>query len=112
MQGIDRQDAFTGTKEVTAPLRIDPARLEVYLNREGAGFAGPLTVRQFKGGRSCPTYLLKTPSRRYVLRRRPPGKPLPSAHAVDREFKVISALHAQGFPVADPVIYCADEGVA
>jgi len=112
MQRIDRQDAFTGTKEVTAPLRIDPARLESYLKREVTGFAGPLTVRQFKGGQSNPTYLLETPSRRYVLRRKPPGKLLPSAHAVDREFKVISALHAQGFPVADPVIYCADEGIA
>jgi aminoglycoside phosphotransferase (APT) family kinase protein len=112
MQRIDRQDAFTGTKEVAAPLRIDPARLEAYLKREVTGFAGPLTVRQFKGGQSNPTYLLDTPKRRYVLRRKPPGKLLPSAHAVDREFKVISALHAQGFPVAEPVIYCADESVA
>ena len=57
-------------------------------------------MRQFKGGQSNPTYLLETPQRSYVLRRKPPGKLLPSAHAVDREFKVISALHAQGFPVA------------
>jgi aminoglycoside phosphotransferase (APT) family kinase protein len=69
-------------------------------------------VRQFKGGQSNPTYLLETPARRYVLRRKPPGKLLPSAHAVDREFRVIRALHAQGFPVAEPVIYCADESVA
>ena len=66
-------------------------------------------VRQFKGGQSNPTYLLETPARRYVLRRKPPGKLLPSAHAVDREFRVISALHAQGFPVAAPVLYCADD---
>ena len=72
---------------------------------------GPLTVQQFKGGQSNPTYLLETPARKYVLRRKPPGKLLPSAHAVDREFRVISALHAQGFPVAEPVIYCADESV-
>ena len=64
-------------------------------------------MRQFKGGQSNPTYLLETPGRRYVLRRKPPGKLLPSAHAVDREFRVISALHAQGFPVAEPVLYCA-----
>ena len=69
-------------------------------------------MQQFKGGQSNPTYLLETPARRYVLRRKPPGKLLPSAHAVDREFRVISALHAQGFPVAEPVIYCADESVA
>jgi aminoglycoside phosphotransferase (APT) family kinase protein len=112
MQKIDRQVAFTGTKEVAAPLRFDPARLEAYLARAVTGFAGPLKVRQFKGGQSNPTYLLETPARKYVLRRKPPGKLLPSAHAVDREFRVISALHAQGFPVAEPVSYCADEAVA
>ncbi len=69
-------------------------------------------VRQFKGGQSNPTYLLETPGRRYVLRRKPPGKLLPSAHAVDREFRVISALHAQRFPVAEPIIYCDDDGIA
>src|SRR5262249_21171625 len=58
-----------------------------------------------------PTYFLQTPSRRYVLRRKPPGKLLPSAHAVDREFRAISALSPQGFPVAAPVLYCSDERV-
>jgi aminoglycoside phosphotransferase (APT) family kinase protein len=100
---IDRQGAFSGTKEVAAPLRIDPARLSDYLAQKIAGFAGPLTVKQFKGGQSNPTYLLETPARRYVLRRKPPGKLLPSAHAVDREFRVIRALHAQRFPVAEPL---------
>jgi aminoglycoside phosphotransferase (APT) family kinase protein len=112
MQKIDRQVAFTGTKEVAEPLRFDPAPLEAYLRRMVPGFAGPLAVRQFKGGQSNPTYLLETPSRKYVLRRKPPGKLLPSAHAVDREFRVIAALAAQGFPVAEPVVYCADEAVA
>jgi aminoglycoside phosphotransferase (APT) family kinase protein len=111
MQKIDRQVAFTGTKDVAEPLRFDPARLEAYLEREVKGFAGPLTVKQFRGGQSNPTYLLETPARKYVLRRKPPGKLLPSAHAVDREFRVIAALSAQGFPVAEPVIYCADEAV-
>ena len=104
MQKIDRQIEFTGTKEVAAPLRFDPAPLEAYLAKQVPGFAGPLTVRQFKGGQSNPTYLLETPARKYVLRRKPPGKLLPSAHAVDREFRVISALHAKRFPVAEPVI--------
>ena len=111
MQKIDRQVAFTGTKDVAEPLRFDPAGLEAHLAREVPGFAGPLQVRQFKGGQSNPTYLLETPSRSYVLRRKPPGKLLPSAHAVDREFRVIQALAARGFPVAEPVLYCADESV-
>src|SRR5437588_10403635 len=108
---IDRQAAFTGTKEVAAALKFPVAPLEAYLADKVAGFAGPLTVRQFKGGQSNPTYLLETPARRYVLRRKPPGKLLPSAHAVDREFRAISGLHKQGFPVAEPVVYCADESV-
>jgi aminoglycoside phosphotransferase (APT) family kinase protein len=108
---IERQVAFTGTKDVAEPLRFDTARLEVYLTANVDGFAGPLTVSQFKGGQSNPTYSLTTPARRYVLRRKPPGKLLPSAHAVDREFRAISALYPQTFPVAEPVLYCADESV-
>jgi aminoglycoside phosphotransferase (APT) family kinase protein len=108
---LDRQGAFTGTKEVAAPLRFDAARLETWLASHVPAFSGPLAVRQFKGGQSNPTYLLETPGRRYVLRRKPPGKLLPSAHAVDREFRVISALHRQGFPVPEPVIYCDDAEV-
>src|SRR5215470_10482951 len=100
MAMIDRQQAFSGTKEVSEALRFDTARLEAWLGEKAPGFRGPLTVRQFKGGQSNPTYLLETPERRYVLRRKPPGKLLPSAHAVDREFRVISALAAQAFPVA------------
>jgi len=111
MQTSDRQNAFSGTREVAERLRFDVARLEAYLRDHVAGFAGPLAVSQFKGGQSNPTYLIKTPQRRYVLRRKPPGKLLPSAHAVDREFRVISAIHARGFPVAAPVLYCADETV-
>src|ERR1700756_2642129 len=105
MTTIDRQSAYTGTKDVATPLRFDVARLGAYLTANAKGFKGPLSVKQFKGGQSNPTYMLETPQRKYVLRRKPPGKLLPSAHAVDREFKVISALHAQGFPAAEPVIY-------
>jgi aminoglycoside phosphotransferase (APT) family kinase protein len=112
MTKIDRQQAFSGTKEAAPALKLDETRLAQYLTAEIAGFAGPLTVKQFKGGQSNPTYLLETPARRYVLRRKPAGKLLPSAHAVDREFHVISALFAQGFPVAEPLCFCADESVA
>ena len=112
MATVDRQQVFSGTKDVAAALRIDVASLERHLTAHVTGFAGPLTVQQFKGGQSNPTYLLETPQRRYVLRRKPPGKLLPSAHAVDREYRVIHALHAQGFPVAEPLVYCADDSVA
>lgn len=74
-------------------------------------FRGPLTVKQFKGGQSNPTYLLQADSGRYVLRRKPPGKLLRSAHAVDREFRIISALYGADFPVPRPYILCADEKV-
>ncbi len=106
---IDRQQAFSGTKEAAPGLRMDGERLGKYLAEQIAGFDGPLSIKQFKGGQSNPTYLLETPKRRYVLRRKPPGKLLPSAHAVDREYRVIRALHAQGFPVAEPLLYCGDE---
>src|SRR6202451_2609226 len=111
MTKIDRQDAFSGTRDVAERLRFDVVRLEDYLRTHVEGFSGPLAVSQFKGGQSNPTYLLATPQRRYVLRRKPPGKLLPSAHAVDREHRIISALYAQNFPVAAPVLYCADESV-
>jgi aminoglycoside phosphotransferase (APT) family kinase protein len=112
MPTTDRQNAYSGTRDVAERLRFDVARLETYLREHAAGFAGPLEVSQFTGGQSNPTYLLETPLRRYVLRRKPPGKLLPSAHAVDREYRVISALYAQGYPVAEPVLYCADESIA
>ncbi len=75
------------------------------------GYAAPLTVLQFKGGQSNPTYRLDTPGRSYVMRRKPFGKLLPSAHAVDREFRVISALGEQGFPVARAYALCTDDAV-
>jgi aminoglycoside phosphotransferase (APT) family kinase protein len=108
---LDRQTTYSGTKEVAPALAFDTARLDAYLSAQLPGFAGPVTLRQFKGGQSNPTYLIQTPTRGYVLRRKPPGKLLPSAHAVDREFRAISALHPQGFPVAEPLLYCADADV-
>jgi aminoglycoside phosphotransferase (APT) family kinase protein len=100
----------------TTPMRpgleIDAASLESYLAPRIEGFAGPLTIRQFKGGQSNPTYLLQTPSRRYVLRRKPPGQLLASAHAVDREYKVISALGTHtDVPVPRTHVLCTDDSV-
>jgi aminoglycoside phosphotransferase (APT) family kinase protein len=111
MPQIDRQATFSGTREVAAPLAIDVGRLQGFLASQRPDVTGAIAVRQFKGGQSNPTYLLEVAGHRYVLRRKPPGKLLPSAHAVDREFRVISALHAQRFPVAEPVLYCEDAGV-
>src|SRR5258708_7984763 len=75
------------------------------------GYQGPPTVLQFKGGQSNPTYKIETPARSYVMRRKPFGKLLPSAHAVDREFRVIAALGKQGFPVAKAYALCTDDAV-
>src|SRR3954465_992897 len=108
---IDRQATFAGTKDVASALAIDAARLETLLASRLPDFKGPLRLRQFKGGQSNPTYLIETPARRYVLRRKPPGKLLPSAHAVDREFRVITALSAQAFSVARPLHYCDDASI-
>jgi aminoglycoside phosphotransferase (APT) family kinase protein len=108
---INAEEAFSGTKPVEAKHAIDEAALVRWLEGNVEGYKGPLEVRQFKGGQSNPTYQLVTPTQKYVLRRKPPGKLLPSAHAVDREFKVISALHPTGFPVARPFGLCMDESV-
>jgi aminoglycoside phosphotransferase (APT) family kinase protein len=110
-QDLDAQETFTGTKPVEERHRIDETALARWLAANIEGYAGPLEVRQFKGGQSNPTYQLVTPARKYVLRRKPPGKLLPSAHAVDREFRVISALHPTGFPVARPYSLCTDDSV-
>ncbi len=104
-------EAFTGTKPVEERHRLDEGPLHAWLVRNVGGYEGPLEVRQFKGGQSNPTYLLLTPGRRYVLRRKPFGALLPSAHAVDREYRVLKALHAVGFPVAEPYALCEDAGV-
>ena len=66
MTNIDRQATYTGTKEVAAPLRFDAARLEDYLTANAPGFRGPLSVKQFRGGQSNPTYYLETPARKYL----------------------------------------------
>ncbi|MDE2577268.1 MAG: phosphotransferase family protein [Hyphomicrobiales bacterium] len=102
---------FSGVKQVDERQRFDEARLAAWMEQNVSGFAGPLTVMQFKGGQSNPSFRLETPGAKYVLRRKPAGKLLPSAHAVDREFRVISALYPTGFPVARPYALCMDDGV-
>ena len=106
-----RQEQFSGIRDVRAAHQFDIARLEEYMLSHVEQFQGPLTVHQFKGGQSNPTYLLESPSGKYVMRRKPPGKLLKSAHAVDREFTVISALYAADFPVPRPHVLCKDEEI-
>jgi len=104
-------DQFIGTKPVEERHRIDLGALEAYLRAQIEDFSGPLTAEQFKGGQSNPTYRIRAGGRHYALRRKPPGKLLPSAHAVDREYRVIKALYGTGFPVARPYCLCEDDGV-
>jgi aminoglycoside phosphotransferase (APT) family kinase protein len=108
---MDRTDANSGTRDVSERLRFDVAPLELWLGGHVPGFQGPLSVSQFKGGQSNPTYKLDTPAASYVLRRKPPGQLLPGAHAVDREYRVLEALGGQGFPVPRVHSLCEDEGV-
>jgi aminoglycoside phosphotransferase (APT) family kinase protein len=107
----DAAAKFAGVKPVEERHRFDEAALARWMAANVEGYAGPLTVHQFKGGQSNPSYRLDTPGRSYVLRRKPFGPLLPSAHAVDREFRVISGLHPTGFPVPRPFALCEDAGV-
>ncbi len=104
-------DDFVGTMPVPERHRFDISNLDRYLRGHVEGYTGGLELEQFKGGQSNPTFMLKSGMRRYVLRRKPPGKLLPSAHAVDREYRVITALHASGFPVAKTYCLCEDDAI-
>ena len=105
-------DAVVGqTTGVRAGHEIDRASLERYLIDHIDGFRGPLEIRQFEGGQSNPTYFLRTPNRDYVARKKPPGQLLPSAHAVDREYRVMKALAATGVPVPPALHLCVDSAV-
>jgi aminoglycoside phosphotransferase (APT) family kinase protein len=108
---MDRTEANSGTKAVGERLRFDEARLEQWLADNVEGFRGPIRVSQFKGGQSNPTYRVDSAVRAFVLRRKPPGTLLPGAHAVEREYRVVGALGAEGFPVARVHALCEDESV-
>lgn len=107
----DSQTQNSGTQEVREQHRFDEGRLAEWMAAHVAGFEGPLKVEQFKGGQSNPTYKLITPSRAYVMRRKPPGQLLKGAHAVDREARVLSALGTVGFPVAHVHGLCTEDSV-
>ena len=100
--------ALTG---VRAGFAFDEAALDAWMKTNVEGYAGPLTVEQFAGGQSNPTYRLSTPARQYVLRRKPPGPLLPGAHAIDREARVQMRLREAGMPMARIYGLCTDDSV-
>ncbi len=104
----EAQSAWTGTIAVEERDRLDLDRLAAWMTANVARFVGPLSYAKFAGGQSNPTYRLSSPSGDYVLRRKPFGPLLPSAHAVDREYRVIAGLHPTGFPVPRPYGLCED----
>jgi aminoglycoside phosphotransferase (APT) family kinase protein len=105
--------SFTGTRPVSDQHAFDQATLSAWLRLNLPGFEGPLSVKMFKGGQSNPTYKLITPGRAYVMRAKPGpvAKLLPSAHAIEREYRVMSALRGTGVPVAQMHVLCEDESV-
>jgi aminoglycoside phosphotransferase (APT) family kinase protein len=107
---MSAQGVPAGVGEVRAAHRIDEAALAAHLKAE-LGLDGALKLRQFEGGQSNPTYYLELGDERLVLRRKPPGELLPSAHAVDREYRVIRALRDSAVPVADGLLLCEDASV-
>src|SRR3990170_8634898 len=106
-------EQFIGTMPVAEKQRFDVVRLEDYLRAHVDGFSGTLEVEQFKGGQSNPTYRLSAGGKRYAMRSKPgpAAKLLPSAHAVEREFRVITALGKTDIPVPRTYALCEDEGV-
>ena len=102
---------FAGTMQVQERQRFDVAALEAWMRDHVEGFRGPLDVQQFRGGQSNPTFRVSSPSGSYVMRRKPAGKLLPSAHAVEREYRVMTALARSDVPVPKTYGLCEDEGV-
>jgi len=100
-----------GLRPPPAQHAFDTGRLDAWMREHVAGFESPIDVQQFAGGQSNPTYLVQSAQRRYVLRRKPPGKLLPSAHAVDREYRLLVALAATDVPVAHAYALCEDPAV-
>ena len=110
---MSRDDTFVGTRAVSEAHSFDVETLQNWLSQQLPGFAGPLQVEMFKGGQSNPTYKLITPHQSYVMRAKPGpvAKLLPSAHAVEREFKVMGGLHGSDVPVAKMHVLCEDESI-
>ncbi len=104
-------DKFSGTRPLASSQAFDRESLATYMRNHVSGFQGTIEVEQFKGGQSNPTFLVRAGGKSYVLRRKPMGKLLPSAHAVDREYRVITALAETAVPVAKTYTLCQDASV-
>ena len=104
-------EQFSGTKEVSKKLAFNLEDLNIYLEKKDINIGNILNYEQFKGGQSNPTYLLTSENNKYVLRRTPPGKLLKSAHAVDREYKVLTSLQNTEVPTPKTIHLCEDESV-
>ncbi len=108
---IDRQKEFSGAGKVRKGYELNAEALQAYMAENVEGFKGPIEIKQFRGGQSNPTYQIITPDKKYVLRRKPMGKLLKSAHAVDREYRVITALGQTDVPVPKTHALCTDDSV-
>lgn len=110
-EALDAQKLFSGVTKAEGADALNESNLTAWMQDNVDGFEGPLEVFKFAGGQSNPTYKIIAKSGAYVLRRKPFGPLLPSAHAVDREFKAINGLYPTGFPVARPYGLCTDNDV-
>jgi len=106
-----RQQTFAGTEPVRERHKVDVARLQEWMTRNVDGFRGRIEIDQFKGGQSNPTYRIEAGGARYVVRRKPPGQLLKSAHAVDREYRVLTALYGTGVPIPRTYALCTDASI-
>ena len=104
-------EQFSGTKVVSEKLAFNLEDLNIYLEKKDINIGNIVNYEQFKGGQSNPTYLLTSENNKYVLRRKPPGKLLKSAHAVDREYKVLTSLQNTEVPTPKTIHLCEDESV-
>lgn len=111
VKNIDAQKEFTGTQPVRKGFELNLGSLREYMQENIEDFSGDIELEQFKGGQSNPTYRINAGEKKYVLRRKPSGKLLKSAHAIDREYKVINALYNTGVPVAKAYSLCKDDSV-
>ena len=111
MEVVDRQRLFSGTEAPPVGLELDAVVLAAFLARHIDSLEHIVSIEKFKGGQSNPTYLVKSDVGDFVLRRKPPGKLLASAHAIDREYRVLNAVSSAGYPVPKTYLYCADESV-